>query len=442
MTQGDKICVQCGQSCAGQARVKDAKGNYAHTACVEKLNRKGTQGGTRSSTKPEQAGSMAAILADIDEADMIGGEHSCQGCGYPMDDNAMICLNCGFNRETGREYNTRVGKDPTKKRSAREGESKLAEFGSDIASLGMAPIYPLIGGLIGGAIGAAIWAGLAYSTGYEFRIGAVVVGMLCGYGARLGGDAQTTGGGAIAGLMAGCMAILAIATGKYIALNMIFQRDLGGHPFEVQSVSVYDITDEDVLSSMTFELVREKIDAGEPIEWSDLALPIQVAEWPDDYPETFQNDVYDTWDSMSDSEQLRFRRDISNQFGLNSYRDVDVEWALQVLADEMAMDRASMGEGLEWPNPHLFNEAAYWPDDYSEDVLNQVQAQWDSMSEQERESRRFQTLDTYNEVAEELTSMQGSFTLQVVIESFKHPFQVMFAIFAVGTAFWVGNSDA
>ena len=325
MSQGEKICVHCGESCAGQSRVKDAKGRYAHTACVEQHKGGGSTEAKKkekrvASGPPQDAGSMAAILSDIDESSMIGGEHSCQGCGYPMPDDAAICMHCGFNRETGKEYSTRVGKDPSKKRSRTEGESKLADFGSDIASLGMTPVYPLIGALIGGAIGAGIWAGLAYSTGYEFRWGAIVVGMLCGYGARLGGDAQTTGGGAIAGLMAGCMAILAIGVGKYIALNLIFERDFGGHPFKVESASVYDMSEEDVLANMTFELVRGRIDAGESIEWSDLSLPIVVAEWPDDYPESFQNEVYAEWDAMDDRDQLRFRRDLSNQFGLNSYR--------------------------------------------------------------------------------------------------------------------------
>lgn len=439
MSQGEKICVHCGKSCAGQARVKDSSGNYAHAACAEQ--RSGASSKARRSSAPSgEAGSMAAILSDLDEKDLIGGEHSCQGCGYPMEDQAVVCLHCGFNRDTGREYKTRVGKDPSKKRPA--SDSKMAGVIDDVASLGMRPVYPLIGALIGGAIGAAIWAGLAYSTGYEFRWTAIAVGALCGFGARMGGEAQTTGGGMIAGLLAACMAILSIGAGKYVALNMIFERDFGGNPFDVGTANVYDLSENDVLANMTFELCRQKIDAGEEIAWNDLTLPIQIAEWPDDYPESFQDEVYDRWTDMSDAEQLRFRRDISDIYGLNSYRDVDVDWAMQVLADEMVIELSDIGESIDWPDPHLYNQAAIWPADYPDEIITQVRQEWDQLSEDERSERRYSAVDAHNELAEELSSMSGEFTLNVVIESFKHPFQIMFAIFAVGTAFWIGQNDS
>ena len=40
----EKVCVLCGQSCAGQARIKNAQGQYAHQACAQAQQAKASAG--------------------------------------------------------------------------------------------------------------------------------------------------------------------------------------------------------------------------------------------------------------------------------------------------------------------------------------------------------------------------------------------------------------
>jgi DNA-directed RNA polymerase subunit RPC12/RpoP len=57
-------------------------------------------------------------------------EPKCPGCGKPMEYDAIICMECGFNRKTGRRLTT-GGKLPKKK--ARKGEEEIPDE-SPIAS--------------------------------------------------------------------------------------------------------------------------------------------------------------------------------------------------------------------------------------------------------------------------------------------------------------------
>jgi hypothetical protein len=446
MGQTEKVCVLCGQSCAGQPRIRNEKGQYAHQSCLKAKQ----QGRSTEAAQPLQAdaglgGVMDDLLVDLEpiEEAVPAGVVGCPGCGMRMADGAVVCLNCGFNVEAGKGLKTKTfeAKDRKGKPKAAEGESALADLGAGIAGLGMKPILPLVGALIGGAIGAAIWATIAYTTGYEVGYIAILVGAMCGAGARLGGGAETTGGGMIAGLLAASMAIVSIGAGKYIALNMIIDRDYGGNIFQVQPITLYDMEDEGIFEHMAFVLCEQKINAGEQIDWDNPALPIDVAMWPDDYPDAVQDSVVDQWDAMSDAEQLRFRRNIANENGMLSYRDVEIEWALQVLADEYAWSLINAGEAIEWPNPHLFNESAIWPDDYPEAVQEEVAVQWASLSTQDQDAKRMEAVDAYNEYVGEVDAVMGDITFQAVLESFKRPRHILSLLFALWIAYRLGNND-
>ena len=65
MSQPEKVCVICGESCAGQARIKDAKGNYAHRACAEAKKT------SRPAPEPAPAGDvgMDALWDDLPEVE-------------------------------------------------------------------------------------------------------------------------------------------------------------------------------------------------------------------------------------------------------------------------------------------------------------------------------------------------------------------------------------
>lgn len=450
MSQGEKICVHCGQSCAGQARVKDAKGNYAHTACAEQVKGKGTQGTPRAPAKPEQAGSMAAILADIDDADMIGGEHSCQGCGYPMDDSSMICLHCGFNRESGRQFNTKVGRDPNKPTAG----GKALSMGASAGGLALAPFLPIIGACVGGAIGAVIWGLVAYGTGFEVGYLAILVGALCGIGACVAGEPETTGGGMIGGVMAAIVAVLSIGAGKYFALEMMYRKHMNGTTSsEVVDSFMPDTIDDEVLVSMfAYDIVTDMILDGEELNWLDPLMVLEVAYFPDDYPEDFQQLVYERWDGYSSIEQRAWKKHVAEKHsdldGIPySINDVSEEWAL----DEMAMTAAETiikgGETIEWPDPTLPISSMIWPDDYPVELRQKVDAAWDELGPDGQSEFRVDAIAEIEqsriEAQEFFEEFLGEYKKTAVIDSFfSSPIQALFLLLAIGTAYGIpANND-
>lgn len=439
-----KECVFCGQSCAGQPRIKDAKGRYAHRACAEQQQQaKQAEPDNQAMYADDGFGDgMDDLWDDIEpvEQDVGGAVSGCPGCGNRLDPSVLVCVSCGFNVQSGKAMKTRT-LDTKKSRNKPGTDSKAKEIGADIAGLGLKPVLPIVGAAVGGAIGAMIWAALVYFTSFEMGYVAILVGALCGYGARMGGGAETTGGGMIAGMMAAGVAVLAIGTGKYVALNMMFDREFGSNPFQVPMLNIYDIEESNVLGHMAYEICDSKINAGEQIAWGDPMLPISVAEWPDDYPMSIQDGVVEEWDAMSDRDQLRYRRMISDDFGLHSYRDVEVEWAWQIMADEMATVQAQSGVILEWPDPRLFNEAAAWPDDYPQEVQDQVNSEWVSLSAADKDARKQAAVDAINDVFEEVEERFEDFTFQLVIEDFKSPIQALFVLLAIGAAYGIGSND-
>jgi hypothetical protein len=117
MNAMEKICVACGQSCAGQPRIKDPAGNYYHKECHERLQaareKRQAQAAPPPVKSPEPVAPLhppapevppqaqPAAIADHDLPDQAAPA-ACPGCGEPMLLGAVICTNCGFNAQTGR----------------------------------------------------------------------------------------------------------------------------------------------------------------------------------------------------------------------------------------------------------------------------------------------------------------------------------------------------
>jgi len=101
----EKICVFCGEDCAGQPRGKDPMGRYYHLSCYEdaKARRQqaepapqpgsgaGTSGAGGQSAEDEY-GMLGAITDDLQPPPVAA---QCPSCGSPMAPGAVICTNCG-----------------------------------------------------------------------------------------------------------------------------------------------------------------------------------------------------------------------------------------------------------------------------------------------------------------------------------------------------------
>ncbi len=441
MSTGDKVCILCGDSCAGQPRIKNEKGQYAHRACVDQK--------MKSKAEPEPVieddysdalgGDMDDLLGDIAVQDDFGSAASaCGGCGQRMAEGAVVCMACGYNAESGKSMQTR-----SKEQKAGSGNAMVGGALGGAAKLGgfaASPVLPLIGAIIGGAIGAAIWAAIAYFLNAEVGYVALGVGALCGFGATLGGGAQTTGGGMIAGAMAAVVSVGAIAGGKYAASHFAVQNMMSGGWFE--PLVLEDIDDDWANSKLAHNLCKERIEAGSEVVWDDPMLFVYAAYWPDDYPEAHQQLVLDKWESLDDDERIALRKGIAADTDINyTYRDVDEEWALSWMADEAATTMIENGESIGWADPLLPLYYATWPEEFPADIVEEVNTTWDAMSADEQLAFKEDIMLTANEGREDTGDIAEEITKQSFIDSFKHPLDLVFLVLAVITAYGIGANE-
>lgn len=248
---------------------------------------------------------MAAILSDIDKADMIGGEHSCQGCGYPMEDDATVCLHCGFNRDTGRQFNTKVGRDPNKPTAG----GKLLDVGSSAGGAVVGGLVaPIVCGVIAAVVGAGIWAGVAFATEIRFGILAWVLGGLVGFAVNLG---SRDTGGFFYGLIGGVIAVGAVTLGNYWTATLLVNKYL--EMMSPENVPV-DLVLQQLVDEIALEWVEEEREINWPKEWKSWEL----AEWPDDYPRDLREETENRWYNLSSAEQMERRESIAAVTKANS----------------------------------------------------------------------------------------------------------------------------
>ena len=162
------------------------------------------------------------------------------------------------------------------------------------------------GAVIGGAIGAAIWAGITVGTGYEIGWIAWGVGILVGIGALLGSKRQ--GSPALGGI-AVLIAIAALLGGKYLTVELVIENELGdGQKLIDEEIARLD-DQEALLSYVADEIVEERVDAGEAVDWPAGVDPGE-AYAAEDYPRDVWALAESRWSAMSAEEQAQYRADL------------------------------------------------------------------------------------------------------------------------------------
>ncbi len=123
----EKICIVCGVDCADRPRMKDSKGQYACRSCVEAKKRPRPQQKPTPPIEPiaiaEEPAPAVGGGAGFDMDQFLGGVETgdaeavsyCPNCGAPRAAGAVVCMDCGFNSETGQAINTKVLKAKAKK---------------------------------------------------------------------------------------------------------------------------------------------------------------------------------------------------------------------------------------------------------------------------------------------------------------------------------------
>jgi hypothetical protein len=293
-----KVCIHCGQDCSAKPRTKDAHGRYACKPCHE--HAMAAAAGRAQPAKVPAKVAAAAPATQVDDggyddgaflaslADGVGGAvgSQCPSCGAGMVQGAVICTTCGYNTETGGQI--KVSKrDPNAPK-----KEKISGGGVARAAAGSAAIlFSIIGGVVGGGIGAVIWAAIAYATHYEVGYVAVGVGALSGGGVYVIAQKHA---GALTGLIAAGIAVLAILGGKYAAFNAI----LDDADREITRDVAKMITDEDIQQKIADEVVTEFTTKKKKMVWPEGMTP-ELAEMPEDYPPNVWAEATKRWEAMS-----------------------------------------------------------------------------------------------------------------------------------------------
>ena len=210
----EKICAICGKDCSTAPRIKDSKGRYAHSACVEKLQ-------TRKARKPQQdpgggeprrpkaaaepitagldlTSGLDADYGDIDPETGQAVPNLCPSCGRPVARDAMICTHCGTNLQSGRKMKTKVETDSGEEKRVRasSGGGEFLQnpwlyffvplvigvvFGGLVF---VSPLLTLVGYLLLGVIGlaAVVWAIIEafQNTETGWGVGQILGLLFCG----------------------------------------------------------------------------------------------------------------------------------------------------------------------------------------------------------------------------------------------------------------------
>lgn len=88
---------------------------------------------------------------------------------------------------------------------------------------------------------------------------------------------------------------------EQIALRTGFAKDYG------PDYTYHDIDEETALSMMADMVATNMIEADEAIAWPNPNLAMDVAIWPEDYPESVQTLTVDRWAAMSADDQFDYR---------------------------------------------------------------------------------------------------------------------------------------
>jgi hypothetical protein len=134
-----------------------------------------------------------------------------------------------------------------------------------------------LGGLVGGAVGALIWAAMAYFLEVEVGWIAWLAGVLVGVGVRIAAQDERP---AEAGWIAAAIALLAIAAGKYAAVELAISQ--------IAWADELQITSDQAIASIATEIATERGVRDEVVR----AMGEAEGEGPADLEQLFPPDIW------------------------------------------------------------------------------------------------------------------------------------------------------
>jgi len=163
-------------------------------------------------------------------------------------------------------------------------------------------------GILAGIAGAAVWAGIAYFAGYELGWVAWGIGALVGFACAKGSER----GGAQVALLAAGITIMSLLAGKYLAVELLVDRELGSVEEAVADVMANFENEEYIISYLADEVVGERMEAGEPLDWPAGVDPDEGGAEAADYPADVWAEAEGRWNAMSADDQVAFLKETSD----------------------------------------------------------------------------------------------------------------------------------
>jgi len=325
MSSIEKQCVICGESCVGQPRIRNEKGQYAHRSCAE----------AKQTAKPEPMqnehdpdlaalgfdddgfGDMSDLLPDTPpEPQQPALRAACPSCGTALDSGVVVCLNCGYNTASGKALKTKA-KD---KNTSIAGGAMVSGVAGKAGGASIAILMPILGALIAGAIGASVWAGMVYLVQYELGWVAIAIGVLVAFGAVMGARGEST---PIIGLLSVIVTVAAILVGKYVGISLIYENEIRAEVDEFMESLVVDETW--FLQEIVDELALEQMAAGRPVIWPNPNMSLEYAEWPDDYPRELRVKAQAEWDEIDPLEQTAMIEERQAEIDVYDVEEIESE---------------------------------------------------------------------------------------------------------------------
>lgn len=136
--QATKTCIWCKQDCSNKPRQKDLKGNYLCKECVEPYQkaltarakqRRPEKTPTTPTASDSAVGTREVLGGLIDIAIDTSGE-ACPSCSRMLAAEAVICIHCGYNKQTGRQIKSHISVEKgakgsgSRKKDRKKGGSK------------------------------------------------------------------------------------------------------------------------------------------------------------------------------------------------------------------------------------------------------------------------------------------------------------------------------
>lgn len=169
----------------------------------------------------------------------------------------------------------------------------------------MRALLGIIGGIVGGAIGAGAWGLIAYLTGFEIGWVAVGVGFVTGVGVAIGTKGR---GGVMAGIFAAIISLVAVAGGKFFAVEMAAQKYTKSSEFKNEIASI-ELTEEGMISYVADLVVADKTSRNETINWP-AGVTADTASEENDYPPELWKDAEARWVALDDATKEQYRLDV------------------------------------------------------------------------------------------------------------------------------------